>query len=544
MRKILPWFCLLLLLLCRVSAQAARSSRGSQVSDSSSWESEERKVTQLLAQGAASPGAERVFYQIFPGSFSDSDGDGIGDLRGILRRFDYLNDGNPGSKTSLGIQGLWLNPVFASPSYHKYDVTDYYAIDPDFGTMEDLQELIGLCRERDVLLILDLPLNHTSREHPWFQRFAAARAAGDEEDPFYNWYLCYPKDDLPSGHTCHPLEGTDFCYEGNFSSGMPELNFDQEPVRQEALNIAKFYLDLGVDGFRFDAAKYIYFGDHARSAAFWQWYTGELRSLKADIWLVAEVWESDPAVEPYLSAMNCFNFTMASAEGRIASAAAGGSATRYTAYVENYLQTLKEINPGAFPVPFLSNHDMDRAAGFLPDSNGRARVAANLYLLGPGAPFIYYGEEIGLRGSRGGAETDANRRLAMRWGDGDTVRDPVGADYTKQTEATVASQLAQENSLLHYYRRLIAIRRAWPEIARGTYQALPLEDTKLGGFIATWEGRSVLILHNTTGKPLTLELKDPLLAGFRTVGTYIGLGTAALEGDTLTLGGQTSVLLE
>ena len=544
MKKLIPWVCLILLVCCCSPAAAARKSREAQSSGSSSQESEERKVAELLAEITDSPGPDRVFYQIFPGSFSDSDGDGTGDLKGILRRFDYLNDGVPGSRTSLGIQGIWLNPVFLSPSYHKYDVTDYYAIDPAFGTMDDLKALISLCRERDVLLILDLPLNHTSLLHPWFQRFSAARAAGDQEDPFYDWYLCYPKDAVPAGHACHPLPGTEFCYEGNFSDSMPELNYDCEAVRQEALNIAEFYLKMGVDGFRFDAAKYIYYGDHARSSAFWQWYTGELRALKPDIWLVAEVWDSDPTVRPYLSSMNCFNFTMASAEGMIASAAGGGSVSRYTAYVQDYLQTLKAENPEGILIPFLSNHDMDRAAGFLPDSNGRARIAASLYLLGPGAPFIYYGEEIGLRGSRGGANTDANRRLAMRWGDGDTVTNPAGADYGKQTDATVASMLTQNNSLLHYYRRLIAIRRAYPEIARGSYQALRLEDTRLGGFIASGESRSVLVLHNTTRQALTLELKDSPLTDFQTLSTWIGVGTAALENGTLTLGGQTTAILQ
>ena len=103
----------------------------------------------------------RVFYEIFVGSFSDSDGDGIGDLRGVINRLDYLNDGDPESGKSLGIEGIWLTPVFPSPTYHKYDVTDYYAVDPQFGTMADLEELIAGCHARGIKLILDLPLNHT-----------------------------------------------------------------------------------------------------------------------------------------------------------------------------------------------------------------------------------------------------------------------------------------------------------------------------------------------------------------------------------------------
>ncbi len=485
-----------------------------------------------------------VFYEIFPGSFSDSNGDGVGDLPGLLSRLDYLNDGNPGSETSLGVQGLWLTPVFSSPSYHKYDVADYYAVDEAFGSMEDLQALIDGCHGRGIRLILDLPLNHTSRTHPWFKSFLSARTLHNERSPWYDFYLCHEADNLPAGHACYPISGTDFCYEGNFSPDMPELNYDSDAVRRAALDIARFYLDMGVDGFRFDAAKYIYFGDNARSVAFWQWYCGELRALRPDIWLVAEVWDSDAVTDQYYSAMNCFDFTLSQAGGLIADTAAAGDVNRYTAYVENYLNTVRSLREGATIIPFIANHDMDRAAGYLPDSNGRMRVAANLYILGPGAPFLYYGEEIGLRGSRGGAATDANRRLAMQWGDGDTVADPPGADYAKQTKATAASMAEQDFSLLHYYRKLIALRRANPEIARGTYQALKLKDTKMGGFIAEWQGRSVLVLHNTTAKTQTLDLSSaPLLSGFETVAGVIGLGAAVLEGGTLTLDGQTSVVL-
>ena len=135
----------------------------------------------------------RVFYEIFVGSFSDSDGDGVGDLRGIINRMDYLNDGDPASGKSLGVEGIWLTPVFLSPSYHKYDVTDYYQIDPAFGTMEDLQELITLCHERDVKLILDLVLNHTGRDNEWYLRFLEAHRENRTTDRYYDWYTWYPE---------------------------------------------------------------------------------------------------------------------------------------------------------------------------------------------------------------------------------------------------------------------------------------------------------------------------------------------------------------
>ena len=156
---------------------------------------EERNEAVINDAGAASNvnvGNANVFYQIFVGSFSDSNGDGTGDLRGIINRMDYLNDGNPDSGVSLGVEGIWLSPIFVSPTYHKYDTSDYYKIDPKFGTMEDLQELIELCHQRGVKLILDLVINHTATGHPWFKAFTEAHKSGNTGDKYYNVYSWAP----------------------------------------------------------------------------------------------------------------------------------------------------------------------------------------------------------------------------------------------------------------------------------------------------------------------------------------------------------------
>ena len=175
----------------------------------------------------------RVFYEIFVGSFSDSDGDGTGDLRGIINRMDYLNDGDPASGKSLGIGGIWLTPIFLSPSYHKYDVTDYYRIDPVFGTEDDLKELVSLCHERNVKLILDLPLNHTGENNEWFTAFRNAHQAGDPSDPFYDFYTWLPSEEpAPAGRRFRNYGSLSLKVEANFSDQMPELNFDNEQVRQ------------------------------------------------------------------------------------------------------------------------------------------------------------------------------------------------------------------------------------------------------------------------------------------------------------------------
>ena len=486
----------------------------------------------------------RVVYEIFVGSFSDTNADGVGDLRGIINSMDYLNDGDPTSGLSLGVEGLWLTPIFTSPSYHKYDVTDYYEIDPQFGTMDDLKELIALCHDRDVKIILDLPINHTSTQCQWFTNFIAAHRMQNPDHRHYDFYTWLAEDETaPAGRTFIKRPGLKLRYEGNFSDSMPELNFDNEAVRQAVLDVALFYLDMGVDGFRFDAAKYIYYGDHARSVAFWDWYIGEMRKVKADVYTVAEVWDGDGIIDQYIPVTNCFNFTTSQVAGLIAETAMGGDVNRYIAYMETYIDHISAMSDSAMNILFISNHDMDRAAGYLTMASKRMHMAASLYLLSPGSPFIYYGEEIGLRGSRGGANTDANRRLAMVWGDGNTVQDPEGSTYTKQTPYSVKDLARMSDSLLNHYKQLIMIRKANPEIARGEYRALHFTDTKVGGFVATWEGRTVAVLHNTTEREITVDLSQATDIAFTTIAAVAGVGQARLEGTLLTIAGQTSVVL-
>ncbi len=486
----------------------------------------------------------RTFYQIFVGSFSDSNNDGIGDLRGIINRFDYLNDGNLLSEKSLGVQGIWLSPIFTSPSYHKYDAMDYYEIDWRFGIESDLKELIELCHQRNVKIILDLVVNHTSSKHPWFAEFKEARSKGDTENLYYDYYTCVTEDEKVGGRTYQKIDGVDCWYECNFSGDMPELNFDNEEVRSAMLDVAKYYLDLGVDGFRFDAVKYIYFGDTAQSVDFWEWYMSELKAIKPDIYCVGECWSGETEILDYYSAMNCFNFAMSQAEGVTASAAKGQSISKYTNYVESFREKILERNPEGIMMGFLSNHDMDRIGGaFILDGN--MRMAANLNLLCWGSPYIYYGEEIGMRGSRGGENTDANRRLAMLWGDDDPVCDPVGSTYAKnkQISTTVAEQLEDEGSLLRYYCRLLTIRHKYPAIARGTYTALS-GDNDFGGFLVEYEGESLGIFHNISTETISYDLSKFEGCAFGEICDYIGMGSATLEGSVLSLGPQTSVIMK
>lgn len=498
----------------------------------------------------------RVFYEIFVGSFSDSNGDGIGDLRGVINRMDYLNDGNPSSGNSLGIEGIWLTPIFLSPSYHKYDVSDYYQIDPSFGTKEDLQELITLCHERNVKLILDMPLNHTSLNNRWFRSFINAHLTHNPDSIWYNYYSWLePYDSVPADKhyirvTFSHQQQTDLQLqvEANFSDSMPELNFDNEIVRKNVLDVATYWLQFGVDGFRFDAAKYPYFGNHDKNVEFWTWYMTELKKIKPDIYTVGEVWDGDNITDRYLDAFNCFRFSTAQAEGLIARTARGGNVNRFTQAIQDYLDSIHEKNPDAMNIPFVANHDTDRAAGYLTVSSGKMQMAANLYVLMPGSPFIYYGEEIGLRGSRGAANTDANRRLAMLWGDGDTVNDPEGSTYDNQTPSSVKDLNDEAGSILNHYRKVIAIRKANPEIAYGDYIALSFANTKVGGFLCTWNGSTIGVFHNTTDKEQTVDLSEATELRFVEITASLSVDPyeciAELDGSLLTIGPQTSIILK
>ena len=491
----------------------------------------------------------RTFYQIFVGSFSDSDGDGIGDLRGIINRIDYLNDGDINGGDDLGVQGLWLSPIFSSPTYHKYDANDYYTVDPRFGTEEDLKELIRLCDERNVKIILDLVLNHTSTGNSWFLNFRTARRNGDSSNKYYNYYTCVTASEKVGGRSYQSLAGTNYYYECNFSSGMPELNYDNPAVRDEMLNVAKYYIDLGIDGFRFDAIKYIYYGDTKASAEFWEWYMDELRAYDPDIYCVGECWSAESEIMQYYGSMNCFNFAMSGPESYAATTAKGKTNLgTYLNYVERFQDLVQSNNPDGMPIQFLSNHDQDRIAGafILPD---QMKMLANLYLLSPGSPFLYYGEEIGIRGSRGGANTDANRRLAMLWGDGDTVEDPEGTTYPEsaQIDSTVQSQLADEGSMLKHYSKLIGIRNRYPAIARGNYAAFTTSEPDLGGFIVEYNGKLLYIIHNVSDESITVDVSQ--IEGLTSwpdnaqLLDYVGVGGANLDGNSLTVDGRTSVII-
>lgn len=489
----------------------------------------------------------QVYYEIFVGAFSDSNKDGVGDLRGIINRLDYLNDGDPNSGKSLGVTGLWLMPIMSSPSYHKYDVRNYKSVDSVYGTIDDFRELVEKAEERGIDIIIDLVLNHTSNQHTWFRQAQTALRDGDLDNPYLEYYTLVKENEKISGRTYYPFHG-EYFYEGNFSSAMPELNMDSELVRAEIVDILQFWFDLGVKGFRLDATKYIYFNETQRNVAFWNWFMDEVRAIRPDAYVVGETWSGDSLILPYYESFSNFDFGMSQSNGAIAlTANLQDSVNSFVAYKNSYKNAVKNVNPNAILTPFISNHDMNRAAGYLSVPDYRMHMAANLYIWSYGTPFLYYGEEIGLKGVRGTENTDANRRLKMLWGDKDTVTDPIGANYSidRQTNGTVKDQINDPNSLYNHYKKVIMLRNANPEIGRGSLTPIHFTNHySFGGFLSTYQNSTVGVFHNTSEDAITIQLNLYTTHSFTIVRGYAGKGSASLNGQTLTLDGLTSVILK
>ncbi|MBR5969921.1 MAG: alpha-amylase [Lachnospiraceae bacterium] len=405
-------------------------------------------------QSEVPAGASGVVYEIFVGSFADSDGDGVGDLKGIEGKLDYLE--------SLGVSGIWLTPVHPSPSYHHYDVIDYLAINPAFGTMADMDSLIAAMHKRGMKLYLDLVINHTSSQHPW-----------TKEHP--EWYA-----------------------EKNFfGEHMPELDLDNADVREEIWKIVAFWLGKGVDGFRLDAALHYYEANHESNIAFLTWLNDTVKGIKPDAYIVAEVWTDFSFLKNYYASGvdSFFDFGLSDATGDITAAVQNKKGALLAQRMASHCQDIAERNPAGIDAVFLSNHDQARSGGFLLKDEHK-RLAAAVMLFAPGKPFLYYGEEIGMRGSG----RDENKRMAMQWGEGNDCASPADCDYTSQITDTVASQEAEEDSLLHCYRALLRERANYPWLSEGglTVEALDLGDPALFALHVRGgeEGQELCILHN------------------------------------------------
>lgn len=451
----------------------------------------------------------RNYYQIFVNSFCDSDDDGIGDLQGIISQLDYLNDGDPNSGDDLGIDGIWLTPIMPSKSYHKYDVEDYYDIDPNFGTLETFDTLIAECHKRGINVIIDLVLNHISSQNELFLQ-AIDEVADGNLDGAAQYFEIHKSDYFSEDTQVYPLANGYAC-EANFSLDMPEWNLNSEKTREEFKNIAKFWIDRGVDGFRLDAVKY-FTNESTDGAEFLKWFYDTCSEMKSDIYMVGEDWEDDSyLVNNYSSGIDSlFAFKFSTATGTVIKNMLTQKGSSTTSKIQSYDEKMTQANPNYINAVFLSNHDQLRAANSLENYGVEfEKFAASVYMLIPGNSFTYYGEEIGMTSPD--TVNDKYYRTGMIF-DSDNMPEILvnGIEIEQEAPADggVKQQLENENSLLSFYQRIIKIKNQNPEIARGKVTGTQdFEDTAIGAYYIEYDSSKLLIIENfdrTESKTVTI----------------------------------------
>ncbi|MEO9801840.1 MAG: alpha-amylase family glycosyl hydrolase [Reichenbachiella sp.] len=463
---------------------------------------------------------QAVFYEIFVQSFADSDGDGIGDINGMTSKLDYLKD--------LGIDAIWLMPMSPSPSYHKYDVTDYLGIHPDYGTIEDFKAFIQAAHQKNIKVVMDFVINHSGYDHPWFQNAMQGKNA-----KYRDYYVWADKDsiveqmakkvtsfDSDNVRQWHPVNGdsTKEHYYGFFYGGMPDLNYDNPAVRAEMYEAGKFWLtDVGVDGFRLDAAKHIYPDDRAEdSHAFWKEFKTEMEKINPDVYLIGEVWADANTASPYAAGFtSLFNFDRAFSilesinKERVVAANIAGhsyqidSTANLADVINTSLPWFEKYNQNFVEASFLSNHDQNRVASVLGNDQSKIKLAASMLFTLPGTPYIYYGEEIGMLGLK----PDENIREPMVW-DADELdgartswMQPV---YTTATSVEPAmKQVRDDQSLLSHYKSLISLKKR-DVFSLGDIQNLDFGTYNIVAFTRNYGETSAAVVHNLSNQKVEL----------------------------------------
>ena len=520
MKRMKRFFCLLLALLCLMGCASHATEEPSIAPDSSGATLDTQPVTPQTAQlteqniariktlGESPDDNYRTFYEVFVYSFCDSDGDGIGDISGLTSKLDYLQN--------LGINGLWLMPIHPSQSYHKYDVRDYYDIDPQYGTLEDFEVFMDECRKRDIHVIMDLVLNHTGDDNAWFltaAEYLKNLPAGAEPDSTECPYVDYYFFSREGGGSWHQVPGSDWYYEGMFSPDMPDVNFANEAVWGEIEKIMEFWIDKGVAGFRLDAAKEFYSGNTEKNVEVLNRIQQTATAIKPDCYLVAEVWESFNQIARYYESgiTSIFNFAFGNSDGKITQVIRGAGNAKT---VQSFATALEKAdgaylaaNPNYIDAPFLSNHDVGRIAGFANRDPLKIKMAGAMNVLMSGSCFIYYGEELGMPGSG----NDPSKRAPMFWNearDNGTTNPPpeceIPAEYPL---GSLEVQKNDDSSVYNYYRQVIAIRNALPVISHGrTTCETALNVGCVSAQRKTWNEETCIILMNIDENAATADL--------------------------------------
>lgn len=446
---------------------------------------------------------ESVWYLLFVRSFYDSDGDGIGDIQGVIEKLDYLNDGDPSTTDDLGITAIWLLPIAENMAYHGYHTTDYLTVEEDYGTNEDFLALMDAAHERGIRIVVDFVGNHVGTEHPWFQ------AAIANEGDFRDWFVFEeenPNYRGPWGERAWWREPeTELWYYAPFASEIPDLNHDNPAVTEAIYEVARFWIEeMGVDGFRVDAAKYfietevdgrVILEDTPDNRAYLGAFTDFVHDLNPDAVVVGEIFDRTGIIKRYTDEDvldMVFEFDLANA---IIGASGLGNKRNIVQQLNNVLNT---YDPGEWAT-FTSNHDLDRTLTQLQGDVDNNLIVANLLLTLPGAPFLYYGEEIGMVGNK--VNGDEGVRTPMQWdGTPETGGFTTGTPWYPLNdgfeERTVAAQTDDPDSLLSRYRSLIHLRNSEQALQTGLTEIIDSTYKSAFAYLRYTEDETLLVLHN------------------------------------------------
>ncbi|GAB3835934.1 alpha-amylase family glycosyl hydrolase [Hymenobacter jeollabukensis] len=471
---------------------------------------------------------DAVFYEVFVRSFYDSNGDGKGDFAGLTQKLDYLNDGNPNTTSDLGVTALWLMPMMESPSYHGYDVSNYKATESDYGTMAEFEAFMAAAHQRGIKVIIDLVLNHSSDQHPWF-----TQAASSATSPYRDWYRWSATN---PGAGWYLRNGS--YYYGYFYSGMPDLNWRSPGLKAAMWDVSRFWLAKGVDGYRLDAVKYLVengstIENTPETFSVLEQFHDSVRAVNPQAFTIGEAWSSTPQVVPYVVNQRldaCFEFDLSAA---IVSSLSAGNA----AALRTQLATVDAAYPRLQYGTFLSNHDQNRIFGTLGNDMARMKQAAALYLTMPGVPFLYYGEEVGMLGTG----VDEDKRKPMQWTAGSnagfTSGSPWRALNSNYAQYNVATEQADPASLLNHYKKLIGLRTAQAALRKGYYLAVttPTPATLLS-YARVFNQEAVLMVSNlgssaASGTTLSMPLSTLPAGTYQVTELYSGqtAGTVTLD---------------
>ena len=482
----------------------------------------------------------RTWYEIFVYSFCDSNGDGIGDLQGVISKLDYLEE--------LGVNGIWLMPIHPSTSYHKYNVDDYYAIDPTYGTMADFEQFMSECEERDIHVIMDLVVNHSGNNNPWFKEACDYITSlgldyGLEEECKYFGYYNFTTE---GGQGYNKVPGSKlYYYECQFSSDMPDLNWGNEAMRADVKKVMEFWLNKGVAGFRVDAAKEFYTGAVSKNVEVLKWLQETAESIKPDVYMVAEVWENNyTIIKNYYDSgfTSIFNYPFGNFDGKLAQTINGrgnpGMVNTWATALETVHKGYSAAHPDYIDAPFLSNHDVGRIYDFVSGDVLRVKTAGAMNLFMSGSAFVYYGEELGMPGG----DNDPSQRAAMYWnteGNSGMTQLPPGCVLPPDGYplGSFEDQKTDESSVYNYYREAIAIRNALPAISHGVTTA---EKTLNVGCVSamrkTWGEEECIILMNIDDDDAGAQVDLSAYADWKLVATLSANGKAVeMDGTTLNM---------